>query len=153
MLSLLITLYPPDAPPASIAAGHARQQTLAGAGTVESRWGTTGYSFRGHLRYGLDGDRFECLELSLIGRRVSGFACGDVRLETRRAVSGSLIDGGIDLECPAAYSDSNNRELETRLRMRASLQRGLDEIKLSGSARDFHYAEFLATGESLGGSE
>jgi hypothetical protein len=158
-MALKITLYgedpPPEGrPPDQRGGSDLWQRGVCGMGTSTSRWGTSAYSYSGELTWRREAGQIQGLSLDLDGRRVSGFDCGDVRFTLTQAGPGELAGEQFEFDCPATYRDDHNHKLAVRIRVSGVLAHGaVAQIQLHGLADGFTYAEFLASGESLGGAE
>jgi len=123
---------------------------LDGVGVVESFWGTSAFRITGTLT-------LQCGEparLELTAERVSGFDAGGWTLSfcSDHPWVGDNMPTAIAGQ--AHYSDAVNPALSMHLDITGLLAHDAAlACQLSATGEGFHYASFLASGETLGGAE
>jgi len=123
---------------------------VAGTATVSSECGTTAYAIDGSLSCNIIDEQAHLLSCRLIGRRLSGFDAGEMRINLYKGVDASVVNDQCQLSGACLYSDNNNTDLALDLTLKGSLRDGVPEKwELSASGSGFNFALFLADGERL----
>jgi hypothetical protein len=140
-----MVLFPKNNPPAK-KMGH----FVAGTGTISSECGTTAYSMEGALSCNIADEGAHLSSLRLIGRRLSGFDAGEMRINLSEGLHGAVTAGQLELSGSCLYSDDNNSDLPLEITLKGTLSDGVPKKwELSAAGNGFNFALFLADGERL----
>ena len=117
-------------------------RVVSGVGVVESFWGVSAFRLTGNLQM----RQGEPIRLHVTAARVSGFESGSWTL--------SFASDPHTFSGTAQYRDETNPSLPVRMEIDGlTLHEPSPDIRFNATGDGFRYANFLASGESLGGAE
>jgi len=125
-------------------------QMLDGVGVVESFWGVSAFRLTGTV----SGQCGEPIRLDLTAQRLSGFDSGGWTLSFQSDEPWRHENIPTALTGQAQYCDTVNPALPMHLEMTGLIAPDTAQAcQIRATGEGFHYASFLASGESLGGAE